>query len=147
MDLILNFKPVEDSKGEMLTCLLCNKIADETTETQYRRADILIAVKVTVTIHVCSVLCEKNLISSKESMARLKHGINIARKQNRIRALKVMGRRFGVLAFFFLAVACAPPHRTRVEHKPRYRQEQGPYVMPTKPKKVNATGTKQRSLN
>lgn len=142
--LVLNFKKVEDTNGDTLECCLCNRKSTAHDEVEYLRADIPIAAKVSVTIYVCGERCQKNLLTSKESLRRLEYGIANVRKENRKRAIKAMGRRFGVLLLFALVLACATP---KVQHRPRYQSGDkylNAWLTAEYPKKVAPTGEKKR---
>jgi hypothetical protein len=149
-ELNLIFTQVTDTKGETLTCCMCGKQEVGDNEIKFLKAEITIAVKATVAIAVCGEICKNKLLRSDTAMRNLKVGIRNARTAHRKQALKKMGRRFGVLIFFFLAVACASSKPVVTEHhRTRYKQDPGPYmpeyVMPKKAKKISATGKRKKN--
>lgn len=120
-----------------------------TMKLEYLRADIPIATKVTLTIYVCGERCQKSLLTDKMSLRRLQHGIDIARKENRKRAIKAMGRRFGMLAMIVLASCAYKPKPTRPDKlRARYESESNKklneWLDAEHPRKVVPTGEKKR---
>lgn len=142
----LFFESITDAKGEALQCCMCGNVDEIAPETNYLKADITIAVQALVTIYVCGATCKKNLFNSKTAMRNLEEGIRNVRRAHRKQALKKMGRRFGVLIFFFLALACGT--QKKVQHNPRYRQqslkELNEWLDAEYPRKVVPTGEKKR---